>query len=90
MNIADTTLGIQFDRKRYIILYLFGLMVKGQVTTLTKASSISESLRTTVPSSIVKQFGLQSGDKIRWELVASNREIYIRLHVVSEEEPSEG
>ena len=30
----------------------------------------SESLRTTVPSHIVKQFKLKQGDQLDWELVA--------------------
>ena len=28
----------------------------------------SDSLRTTVPASIVRQFGLHAGDQIEWEL----------------------
>ena len=28
----------------------------------------SDSLRTTVPASIVRQFGLHAGDQIKWEL----------------------
>ena len=28
----------------------------------------SDSLRTTIPASIVRQFGLHAGDKIEWEL----------------------
>ena len=30
----------------------------------------SDSLRTTVPASIVRQFGLHAGDQIKWELKA--------------------
>ena len=30
----------------------------------------SDSLRTTIPASIVRQFGLQAGDKIEWNLKA--------------------
>ncbi len=40
----------------------------GEKTTLTKASTKSESLRTTVPSGIVKQFYLTEGDQIEWEI----------------------
>jgi len=43
-------------------------MDRGEPTILTKATSKSDSLRTTVPSSIVKQFGLKEGDKIIWQL----------------------
>ena len=36
----------------------------GEVTVLTKATSKSKSLRTTVPMGIVKQFNLSEGDKL--------------------------
>jgi hypothetical protein len=40
----------------------------GEKTTLTKASTKSESLRTTVPSGIVKQFYMSEGDQLEWEI----------------------
>jgi len=43
-------------------------MPRGQKTSLTKANKNSESLRTTVPSSVIKQFDLTEGDKLRWWL----------------------
>ena len=43
-------------------------MANGQTTTLTKANNTSESLRTTVPSGIIKQFDLKEGDKLAWKL----------------------
>jgi bifunctional DNA-binding transcriptional regulator/antitoxin component of YhaV-PrlF toxin-antitoxin module len=42
----------------------------GEVTVLTKATSKSRSLRTTVPMGIVKQFNLSEGDKLNWEIRA--------------------
>jgi bifunctional DNA-binding transcriptional regulator/antitoxin component of YhaV-PrlF toxin-antitoxin module len=42
----------------------------GEVTVLTKATSKSRSLRTTVPMGIVKQFNLSEGDKLSWEIRA--------------------
>lgn len=38
----------------------------GETTTLSVATSGKESLRTTVPMSIIKQFGLKAGDKLDW------------------------
>ena len=38
----------------------------GEITYLNKASPKTESLRTTVPSSIIKQFGLTEYDKLEW------------------------
>jgi bifunctional DNA-binding transcriptional regulator/antitoxin component of YhaV-PrlF toxin-antitoxin module len=40
----------------------------GEVTVLTKATSKSRSLRTTIPIGIVKQFNLSVGDKLSWEI----------------------
>lgn len=41
-----------------------------EITTLTKATPKSESLRTTVPASIVRHFNLKDGDTLSWELWA--------------------
>jgi bifunctional DNA-binding transcriptional regulator/antitoxin component of YhaV-PrlF toxin-antitoxin module len=49
----------------------------GEITYLTKATSKSPSLRTTVPMSIVKQFGLTEDDKLDWILKAEGGEIII-------------
>ena len=39
-------------------------------TTLTKAGLYTNSLRATIPISIVKQFELKDGDKLIWDLIA--------------------
>ena len=49
----------------------------GEVTVLTKATSKSNSLRTTVPIGIVKQFNLSEGDKLNWEIRAEGGELII-------------
>jgi len=49
----------------------------GFKTTVAKASTISESLRTTVPAGIVHQFNLKDGDKLDWTLEAGKGEIII-------------
>lgn len=49
----------------------------GEVTVLVKASSKFESLRTTVPKGIVKQWNLKEGDKLEWQLVASGDEMAV-------------
>ena len=38
----------------------------GEQTTLTTATTGKESLRTTVPISIIKNFKLKAGDKLDW------------------------
>jgi bifunctional DNA-binding transcriptional regulator/antitoxin component of YhaV-PrlF toxin-antitoxin module len=55
----------------------------GEQTVLTKATPKSESLRTTVPMSIVRQFGLKDGDRLKWELQAKDNRLLIIV------EPSE-
>ncbi len=42
----------------------------GKLTSLTKASPKTNSLRTTVPDNIVNQFNLTDRDKLEWTLVA--------------------
>jgi bifunctional DNA-binding transcriptional regulator/antitoxin component of YhaV-PrlF toxin-antitoxin module len=66
-------------------------MPKGQITSLNRANKNSVSLRTTVPSSIIKQFELQEGDKLRWKLEAIKKnEIIVRLEPVKVIEKSTG
>lgn len=38
----------------------------GETTTVSIAATKSASLRTTIPMSVVKQFNLESGDKLDW------------------------
>jgi len=40
-----------------------------EITVLTKATSKSKSLRTTIPG-VVKQFNLSEGNKLNWEIRA--------------------
>jgi len=54
-------------------------MSSGQVTTLTRANKNSESLRTTVPASIIKQFDLKDGDKLVWRFEMDKKGIFIKL-----------
>ncbi|MCK9568478.1 AbrB/MazE/SpoVT family DNA-binding domain-containing protein [Candidatus Pacearchaeota archaeon] len=66
-------------------------MPKGQITSLNRANKNSESLRTTVPANIIKQFDLQEGDKLRWKLEAIKKnEIIVRLEPIKLNEKSTG
>lgn len=49
----------------------------GETTILTLAATNKASLRTTVPMSIVKQFGLKQGDKLDWTFEVKNGGIVI-------------
>ena len=52
-------------------------MVNGQTTKLTKANNISGSLRTTVPSGIIKQFDLKIGDCLDWKLAIEDNDFIV-------------
>jgi len=56
----------------------------GEITVLTKATSKSKSLRTTVPMGIVKQFNLSEGDKLNWEIRAEDGELIIVVKPLKE------
>lgn len=49
----------------------------GEITTQSVATSGKESLRTTIPISILKQFKLGAGDKLDRGFEARNNEIII-------------
>ncbi len=54
---------------------------KGDRTKLVAAKTKSDSLRTTVPSSIVRQLKLGIGDELDWQ-IESIDEKTIRIHVI--------
>lgn len=61
-------------------------MPRGQITSLTKANKTSESLRTTVPASVIKQFDLREGDKLRWQFETNKKgEIFVKIEPIREE-----
>ena len=70
---------------------LFGVAplrnIMGRSVTKTSLTSTGTgSLRTTVPSWIVKQFGLMSGEKIAWELKVEGESMIIHVSPASEGE----
>jgi len=56
----------------------------GERTTLAKASSNFASLRTVVPMSIVKQWGLKEGDQLDWSWEARNGEMIIMVKKIEQ------
>jgi bifunctional DNA-binding transcriptional regulator/antitoxin component of YhaV-PrlF toxin-antitoxin module len=56
----------------------------GEVTVLTKATSKSKSLRTTIPAGITRQFNLSEGDRISWEIRAEDGELIIVVRPLKE------
>jgi len=51
----------------------------GETTQLTKATSKSDSLRTTVPAGIVKQFGMREGDAVDWNIKIKGSKLIIEI-----------
>jgi antitoxin component of MazEF toxin-antitoxin module len=56
-----------------------------KVTKLTPATSKKESLRTTVPRSIVEQFDLTSGDSIEWKMEVRDAELIVVVRPMKRE-----
>jgi antitoxin component of MazEF toxin-antitoxin module len=54
-------------------------MNEGNTTKLSRANDTSNSLRTTVPAGIVKQFGLKDGSKLTWKLDVEGGKIVIKV-----------
>jgi hypothetical protein len=54
----------------------------GEITKLTKATSKSDSLRTTVPSGIVSHFKLQEKDALEWNIDVKNGKLSIVINPV--------
>jgi len=57
----------------------------GNITNINKATSKNNSLRTTIPRSIVTQFGLTYHDKLEWILKAENSELIIQVKPIKTE-----
>jgi bifunctional DNA-binding transcriptional regulator/antitoxin component of YhaV-PrlF toxin-antitoxin module len=51
--------------------------MSGDITILTKANTKSNSLRTTIPMSITKHFGLKEGGHLRWEIQAKENQLIV-------------
>lgn len=54
-------------------------------TTIARASTKSDSLRTTVPTGIVQQFNLKEGDKLEWNIEPRKNKLIIVIIPLIEE-----
>jgi hypothetical protein len=62
---------------------------KGDRTKLTLAKTKTDSLRTTVPSSIVRQMKLNAGDQLEWQIESLDPGV-VRVTIIrSEIKPSD-
>jgi len=59
------------------------------MTNLVLANK-SDSLRTTIPASIVKQLGLKVGDQIGWNLVPKNNTFQVTVKIIKKGDRSHG
>ena len=55
---------------------------QGDITTITRATSTSQSLRTTIPMSITRQFNLKVGDLLKWEIQAKESKLFVVVTLV--------
>jgi bifunctional DNA-binding transcriptional regulator/antitoxin component of YhaV-PrlF toxin-antitoxin module len=55
------------------------ISVLGEKTAVVKASSKFDSLRTTIPKSIVNQWGLKEGDILEWTWEVKNGEMVLMV-----------
>lgn len=51
----------------------------GEMTVAQKAHTTHESLRTTIPMSIVRQLKIREGDKLDWEFASEDGEMYVKF-----------
>jgi hypothetical protein len=51
----------------------------GEHTTLTRATSKSESLRTTVPKGIVRHFDMKEKDRLDWTMKVNGSKLTIEV-----------
>ena len=58
----------------------------GNITSINKATSKNNSLRTTIPRSIVTQFGLTYQDKLEWILKAEDNKLIIQVKPIKTEQ----
>jgi hypothetical protein len=58
--------------------------VMGEITIASKASSQFESLRTTIPMSVVRQLKIKVGDKLDWEFAFDGENMYVKLKKITE------
>ncbi|MDQ1252443.1 MAG: hypothetical protein QG646_1564 [Euryarchaeota archaeon] len=61
------------------------ILPMGMQTVIAKASSKSDSLRTTVPAGIVKQFNLKEGDTLEWSIEPRKNKLIIVVTVLKED-----
>ncbi len=59
------------------------MRLKGPYSVLIKATTNSNSLRTTIPICIVNLFDLHEGDKLRWETKQKKNKIIITVTTFS-------
>jgi hypothetical protein len=72
------TIGKVIGKRIYIRQRLYSFVIEmGESTALTRATSKSDSLRTTVPKGIVRQFGLKEGDRLNWEIIAKGNKLAV-------------
>lgn len=60
-------------------------MGEGEITKLGYANKRSDSLRTTVPASVVRHYGLSKGDQLDWIFKADKNEVVVVVRPIKKE-----
>jgi bifunctional DNA-binding transcriptional regulator/antitoxin component of YhaV-PrlF toxin-antitoxin module len=55
-----------------------------ETTVIGKATSKSDSLRTTVPASVVRQFKIKEGDGLEWNMTVRGGKLIIELRHIKQ------
>jgi hypothetical protein len=56
----------------------------GEITSVTINAPGKSSLKTTIPISMVRQFGLKQGDQLEWSIIALRGELVMVVKKVGE------
>ena len=56
----------------------------GEITTVTINAPGKSSLKTTIPISMVRQFGIKQGDQLDWSIIALRGELVMLVRKVGE------
>jgi hypothetical protein len=59
------------------------IFIMTEITTISKAHSRFHSLKTTIPSSLVKEWKLRPGEKLEWNWIVVNNKMLMTIQKAS-------
>ncbi len=76
--------GIQLYITVDILISMTIIEDMGEITTVTINAPGKSSLKTTIPISMVRQFGIKQGDQLDWSIIALRGELVMLVRKVGE------